>query len=388
MKLFVVPETPKQRHALGVFLVVIVVLIWVTSSIAIQMIFTDADFDKPFFLTYMSTSMFSLYLSGFLIFRRKWTTQNTYTMIGAKKETVDNEESVNVNNADNLNNSSSTTITQPSSETMLSIKEVIKLASIFCPIWFVANYAYNVSLALTSVSSNTILSTLSGLFTLTLSSVLRVDKFTVGKLIASLITLGGVVMVSVADSKDNKGSDTFWGDMLAIFGAFVYALYCTLLKKMIGSEERVRMPMFFGFLGAINFVCLMPFFWILNATRVEAFEWPKKYVFLALFLNGLFGTVLSDLLEAWSVLLTTPLINTLGLSLTIPIAMLSDLVRKDTHFNVVYIFGGLMVILGFVLVNLSSSSNEERFQEWSGKVWKSFVDKVGLNRSNRYHRQT
>lgn len=39
---------------------------------------------------------------------------------------------------------------------VLTLYQVIKLSAIFCPIWFVANYTYNLGLALTSVSSNTI----------------------------------------------------------------------------------------------------------------------------------------------------------------------------------------------------------------------------------------
>ena len=58
----------KVQHAAGLACLAAVVVIWVTSSEVIQFIFDDIDFSKPFFLTFYSTSLFSLYLFGFLLF--------------------------------------------------------------------------------------------------------------------------------------------------------------------------------------------------------------------------------------------------------------------------------------------------------------------------------
>ena len=69
---------------------------------------------------------------------------------------------------------------------------------------------------------------------------------------------------------------------------------------------------FSGFIGAINVICMWPFFFLLDAVGIEKFTQPPGEVVGALFLNGLFGTVLSDYLWARSVLLTSPLVATLG----------------------------------------------------------------------------
>jgi solute carrier family 35 protein F5 len=45
---------------------------------------------------------------------------------------------------------------------MYTFWQIARTSLIFCPIWFAANYSYNKSLSLTSVSSNTILSSTSG----------------------------------------------------------------------------------------------------------------------------------------------------------------------------------------------------------------------------------
>lgn len=58
----------KVQHAAGLACLAAVVVIWVTSSEVIQFIFDNINFSKPFFLTFYSTSLFSLYLFGFLLF--------------------------------------------------------------------------------------------------------------------------------------------------------------------------------------------------------------------------------------------------------------------------------------------------------------------------------
>lgn len=133
--------------------------------------------------------------------------------------------------------------------------QIARTSLIFCPVWFAANYSYNKSLSLTSVSSNTILSSTSsraplfphsrllvcrggvanpslscvcvlavcawpttGLGTLFLGSVLGVDSFSFGKLIAVGLSLGGVAMVALTDSNSSDG-DSLAGDILCLIGA-------------------------------------------------------------------------------------------------------------------------------------------------------------------------
>ena len=55
----------------GIFVLLIVDVIWVASSELTEYIFKDRHYDKPYFSTYLKLSMFILYLVGFL-FRRSW----------------------------------------------------------------------------------------------------------------------------------------------------------------------------------------------------------------------------------------------------------------------------------------------------------------------------
>src|SRR5689334_20851170 len=90
-----------------------------------------------------------------------------------------------------------------------------------------------------------------------------------------------------------------------------------------------------------------------------------------------------DFLWAKSVLLTTPLIASIGLSLTIPLALVLDYILHGTPFTVWYVLGGLCVLGGFVLVNVAhsrevaaqtneqSSAEEESIQVQGSARWAS-----------------
>ncbi|MCL7027081.1 hypothetical protein MKW94_003958 [Papaver nudicaule] len=58
---------------------------------------------------------------------------------------------------------------------------------------------------------------------------------------------------------------------------------------------------------------------------------------------------------ALSVVWTTPLVATLGMSLTIPVAMIADMVLHGRQYSAMYIFGSLQVFAGFVIANLSDT---------------------------------
>lgn len=66
----------------------------------------------------------------------------------------------------------------------LSTRETASIALMFCAVWFAANVTINAALAQTSVSSVTILSSLSGLFTLVLGALFKIETFNLVKLLA------------------------------------------------------------------------------------------------------------------------------------------------------------------------------------------------------------
>ncbi|XP_019724579.1 solute carrier family 35 member F5-like [Hippocampus comes] len=66
----------RRRMALGVVILLLVDVIWVASSELTSYIFRQQEYNKPFFSTFTKTSMFVLYLLGFLLWR-PWRQQCT-----------------------------------------------------------------------------------------------------------------------------------------------------------------------------------------------------------------------------------------------------------------------------------------------------------------------
>jgi len=66
-------------------------------------------------------------------------------------------------------------------------------------------------------------------------------------------------------------------------------------------------------------------------------------IFGFLVLSGLCDNVLSDYLWARSVVLTSPTVATIGMSVTIPLAMLSDSLLNHSQQDAVAILGAMLV---------------------------------------------
>lgn len=112
-----------------------------------------------------------------------------------------------------------------------------------------ANYLYQLALVPGEAALITVLSSTSSLFTLCLASIFPSnnsgDRFTLTKLIAVLLSIGGVVLISWTEIKleDNKIAQ---GLFMAIMSAFFYAAYLVLVKRKSDTEEKINIPLFFG----------------------------------------------------------------------------------------------------------------------------------------------
>lgn len=304
-----------MKHPLiGGVLLVLVVFMWVASSGTIQFILES--YPKPYLLTYITTSMFSCCLLSLL-----W-----------KREQIANKSS-------------------------LTLFQTAIYALKICPLWFFANYFFNISLNLTSIASNTILTSTSGIFTLLFSIVFLKSASTPFKWLAVLVSFGGVICIGLSEESSNKGS--LIGDVFALCGAILYSGYSVCLKGL----EKVDTVLMFGCVGIINCLVLMPGIFFLDSAGIEKFVVPSDMESTLIIGNALIGSVLCDLMFAWSVEYLSPSICTLGLSLTIPLSMVFDYFYRDTLFNYSYIFGALIIILGFVMITVSDAGENDTLDE-------------------------
>lgn len=152
--------TPRE-HTLGITLALTVAVLWVFSAEFIQYIFHDTHFQKPYFLTYVTGCNFSILLVGFL--RRSWCdslyapsawdNSGSYAPVSAAAEPE-----------------------QAPAQVRYNVRDVARVSAIVEPLYFLANYVFNVGLGLTSASSSSAINNLAPLFTLAIGACTDVEK--------------------------------------------------------------------------------------------------------------------------------------------------------------------------------------------------------------------
>lgn len=407
----------KRRLIWGVIVLLIVDVIWVGSAELTDFIFKSEGFNKPFFTTYVKTSSFMVYLTGFL-FYEPWRihckncndtanvsgsdvsqTGESSSLLGSSDSSPAPEPHMNeptfeqmtdderTSGVDMVSSNSYEIISKPRKVTFNNVREVRRLADhvgeqawsarrpyqasqlpshklplrkvakvalIFCFLWFSANCSYQVAISNTSPAAVNILSSSSGLFTLILASIFQSstsDKFSVTKLVAVLMSVTGIVLVTLADSR-KKGDGISAGALWALASAFLYACYLTMIKHKVPNQKQMDIPMFFGLVGLFNFILLWPGFFILNYWKVEQFKLPPEpTVWGYITLNALIGTVLSEALWLWGCYLTSSLTATLSLVLILPLTMIVDVFMKRVHFSWMFFLGTIPVFLSFFAVS-------------------------------------
>jgi len=374
------PKPPLHRkdYFIGIGLLMLVVILWTSSNFVTQDLY-EGGYDKPFLITYTNTSAFSLYLIPFLI-RRWWTrggdsgnksfiaegSANEYQPLAYEEE---HSEPSSLQPEFPLD-THSIHVEQPFPP--LNNRQTADLAFTFCLIWFIANWSVNASLSYTSVASATILSSMSGFFTLGIGRLFKVERLTLLKIGAVVTSFLGVLIVSKSDSEIKPlgdptsdknihesvvGSRATLGDALALISALFYAMYVILLKVRIKSESRIDMQLFFGFVGLFNVLVCWPIGVILHLTGAEIFELPSSKKVLSAMLINMAITLSSDYFYVLAMLKTTPLVVTIGLSLTIPVAVLGDFIRRrPTHTEV--IIGALLVLCSFIAIGFEDSKEQ------------------------------
>jgi hypothetical protein len=133
---------------------------------------------------------------------------------------------------------------------------------------------------------------------------------------------GSAASGSSAREGDDVAADAsgFTGDVLALMSAAASGVYMVLLPAT--TPDAVHMPSLFGMMGLVCTLALLPLFPLLHYGGIEAFELPPtRSATLSLLVNAATSTVLPDMLLAQAIMMTSPLVATLGLSLMIPLSV-------------------------------------------------------------------
>lgn len=379
--------------ALGLVYIVAVAVIWIAASYLVQSV-VDAGV-SPFLLSYICNSLFLVYIPIVEVARcfedligNVWFWQSK--RIGAMQHPGDPEdaspllqESYNANWPDRISHCGNENVSVagssdqdvgrillvlgdssalPDSKGRWTRYQVAKVSLLICPFWFFAQLTFNLSLKYTTVTSNTILSSTSSLFTFLVSVALLGESFTWIKLLSVFLCMGGTIIVGLADSGSGANAvatKPVLGDFLALLSSCLYAVYITLIRKKLPDERKgegkASMAEFLGYLGLFNLLIFLPVALLLHFTKKETFDKLTWYQFGLIVGKGLLDNVLSDYLWAKAILLTTTTVATAGLSIQVPIAAVVDSVTGHAP-NLLDYIGAAAVMAGFVGINIPSET--------------------------------
>ncbi|CAH6723129.1 hypothetical protein CLIB1444_13S01002 [[Candida] jaroonii] len=346
----IIHERETRNFRLGVVLIVVAVLTWIIGLELVNSVLKDDSYQKPMMFALITGSCFSLNLIPDII--------NFFK----PKEIIPQEKFDN----DPL---------------PLNKVEVFWLSFQIAVIYLVYNICALSGLKYTSASNQTVLSSTTSIFTLFIGYFLNTDAFTLKKIICTLVSFSGVLLVNFSETKsfngdnDNKfiPKNPKLGNMLSVMGALMYAFYLIIMKVKLGNANRTtNETRLFGFMGLITIVLSGPVLFILDYYGIEKFQFPppNNTVLLVVVANGVLSYV-SDFVTILASLLTSPLITSLSLTSSIPITIFIDLIilhitggKSNGSKNLLlYISGIVSILVSVVLINLNSTTELELIEQ-------------------------
>ena len=315
-----------QSYILGLFFIVLVALIWAASSVVAQFVYETDSFDSPFLLTYIGTSLFTLWLP--IQFSSKWFLASSTSLGVSHQEAdvllresayrsvesggtssphedttagpVESPPSTNDNNHHHASTGVDTLHLRAALEEAWTDDDHLRVAVRIAPVWFIANWSYNASLLYTSITSSTVLASTSSLFTFLFAVLVKDETFSVLKLGGVLLGVSGGILTALHDAsdrsrrlqQDDESSDALalLGDFLGLVSAVGYGAYAVQTRVYCPKDESLySMQLLLGYIGLLNMVCLSPIAIYIILSSSGSLEW---FIVGCVVLKGLFDNFL------------------------------------------------------------------------------------------------
>lgn len=373
----IINDQENKNFRLGVLLIVLALATWVGGLELINVVMKGGDFDKPFLISFITGSCFTLnFLPDVFFYARLkfWTQEEEKGAPGGESQVLlakDFEDPWESVVEDNFK------LNQPIQLTRI---EVLTLAFQIALIYYIYNITVMCSLRFTSASNQTVIGSTTSIFTLFIGVAMNTDKFSFKKVVCVCVSSVGVFLVNISQSKvssGGKGGKSIFepknpslGNFFALIGAFMYAIYLLIMKIKCGTGNKTTNERrLFGWVGLFSFFFGLPMLFVVDMIGVEPFNLPPdaKTGWLII-TNGVFS-VISDFATICAMLLTSPLVTSLSLTSCIPITIFIDYVIMSitgdgkTNLNLVYLLGISSILISVVLINVNVSSEHELIED-------------------------
>lgn len=343
-----ITQEEKQKYKAGIILLIVSIAAWITGLELVNSVLKSDEYRKPILFAVITGSCFSLNLLYDVFKLRRKVHDECKPLLGTDKE--DDQENT------------------------LSMKEVFTTAFQIAVIYLFYNIFAMESLRFTSASNQTVIGSLTSVFTLLIGVFVKTERFSKTKLACVIVSCCGVFLVnfsSIGDqSKEHKYApkNPKLGNTLALGGALLYAFYLLTMKFKCGGSKTTNERRLFGFVGLMIFLMGIPILYIADLYGVEKFEAPpNNTIMILVVVNGIL-TVLSDYTSILAMLLTSPLVVSLTLTSSIPITIFIDCVvliylHEPINTNSIYILGIVCIFVAVVLVNVNVATENTLIED-------------------------
>jgi len=175
------------------------------------------------------------------------------------------------------------------------------------------------------------------------------EKITLKKFLGIVLSLSGVLIISIWGTQDASIEIEYMSGALAVLiAAIMGALYTVAGKKLLSRYSALSLTVYAMLLGSLG---LLPF---LSKSLLDEVSAMSTRGWIAVIFLGICSTVIGYIL--WYVALKIKTASEVSVYLyAIPVlSTIISYVLFDDKITLLFIFGGLLVIVGLVIVNMKT----------------------------------
>lgn len=336
-----------NKLIIGFILLALVIVITVVSSIWIKDVYKD--YPKPWAFTYFDTMFIA---SLIIIFYIKKFIKSKISYFNHNEVDQETEECHSLRTYSERQFSEHIIHIKNNKVTTYN-KKFHKAGILMMIFWYFGNGFYNLGLSATSITSSNTLSNVSIVFIFLIKVIFYNSKCELLKVISTLIAGVGIFFIGKFEStvKEDSQKDSFIGDIYVLIGSLCYSIYTILLQKFSKQHPKhFDMMEMFGYIGLYN-ILIIPFFLIIaHLATIEIFLIPTPSDMLNISINAFVSGIISDLLQSYAIILLSPIMVSFGLTFSIPLSFLYDLLKGKIQFNYEYLLGSILIFVSFAVM--------------------------------------
>ena len=341
----------KKKLLYGILIVFGIAIAWTCTTQFAQV--AQNTVKAPFFIMWFTTSFKLLCIVPVLWHNKK---QSNKTMHAQNVVDIDDMNNNNTN-TDSIHGTNEKDIDNINIPTM---RHLLTAVPFFYLLYVGANYSYVRALDSISASQLTVLFSSCPAWVYLLSIIcLDKEMFTLRKLFAVILSIGGVIIITIDNANKNNvnmfsfsdGTELF-GCILAILSAIFAASYKVMFKKIFGNMNIWYVSKFLFYLGLFNLLLMWIIVLLFELIHVESLVGFDNMPWFYLIGAALLGLTF-DFLINFGIAFTYPLFISLGTIVGIPLNAIVDVVFHSVVFGVWEYVGCIAIIVAFVVLVLS-----------------------------------